>query len=611
VNVKRKVKKHKSSFDFDATITKIAQSISLDLSAHPVVTGWDQSLMYGPQQPGNTLTQSVLYYNRVQQADMLKKYVSVSDKELEDVKQERAYSKFRAVNSHMGHYSGKYNFPDPSLRVQRSVPRRSRILLRARAIVHSMLTPFTEDEYFLHCRNSHGTSIGVPYVDTSDEKKFKYPISCTAGVVSLFDRYLNWDANLDAAIKKLNCCAPTSVGRYDIVKGSRATTVAKNDEIRRMIALEGTINMFFQQGLMSLMYERMRSVGLDVDCLPDQHQELARLASISGSDATIDWSSASDCNHRELVEFLFPLKWFMAIDQVRSPYMEIEGEFVELNMISTMGNATTFPIETIVFWALGHAVLLEDGTPYTNSCYPEWGNLRRVSVFGDDCIVPTFIAKSFIATCVDVGFIINEEKSFYDEGSGFRESCGGDFLHGCNVRPFHLKCPSGTRDSDIEPWLYIQLNKVIKRYILYFDDLSYAEDKLVFRYCFSLFRELGIAVKVVPEFFPDDAGLKIGHDLSTFRTNYQFDMSPLWVDQNGTIKFNFLNYRLWEKGRKYDDLRLALWLRTPSQSEVSIKAKRTITAARQQSRAEMLYRTRRKGSYVVGASISSFWKVLF
>ena len=583
----KKRSKNDLLFDFDSVSTKLNHYITRDLSkAHADACSKKE------------IVPSTKLYMATQISHTLKQYVKQSCSGEEDEKAKKTYKKFYGVNDHISNFSARdISFPSINRRVTSSGDVSDKILIRARAIVHSLLTPFTQKEWDLACRNSKGSSIGVPYVDTSDERKFKYPISCTVRVKRLFNYYLQGDSRLRAALTTLNEGNSSEI--YDVVKGSRATTVPKNDDVRRFIAIEPTLNMFFQQGLMEMMYKRMKSKFLDVNSLPDIHRKLAYESSITSRNATIDFSQASDCTSIDLARFLLPRQWFHAIDQTRSPTITIDGVVEELNMISTMGNAVTFPLETIIFWALGHASVLEDQG--SNTLFPEWEDLRRVSVFGDDCILPTENAQTFMNVCEYVGYIVNKEKSFYDQ-KGFRESCGGDYYRGVDVRPFHLKSPNSNRKSSIEPWLYTCVNKVLKKYIQYFGPLTYVYDKEFFRYIFYLFDEIGVAVKPVPPYFPDDSGLKTV-DLDRLAKAYRITLSPVFSDKHGTKRFHFCNFRYRSYEKRSDDLKYTLWLRRPAITSASIVSRRRKVSI---PRNEDVF-DRRVGSYVVGVGLASDW----
>lgn len=501
---------------------------------------------------------------------------------------------------------------------------RTNIMVRAKAIARSILSPFSEDEWFKECKNSHGSSIGVPYVNTSVEQKFTYPISCTKRVKPLFDHYLTYDSCLKSAISVWNSSNPVQ-DWCNIVEGSRATTVPKSDTIRRMIAIEPTGNMFFQQGLMLMMYKRMAQYGLSVDVLPEAHKQLAWHSSLDGRKATIDFSSASDCVSMDLLEWLLPDRWFHVVDLTRCESMDVEGHLTKLNMSSTMGNAVTFPLETIVFYCLAQATRLEHMTN-SNSCFPEVEDRLECSVFGDDCVVPSEIANHFISICESVGFIVNKEKSFYDPEPGFRESCGGDYYRGWDVRPLHFKAPASARRNSLEPWLYTVYNKIIQKYITYFGSLSYLYEKKVFENLLAVCRKWKIKLKLVPTYYPDDSGLKIAFDFARFRSLYKFEFEPISIDKHGTMRFSYYRYvyrkviRVGKENLPYGqkrshDLAFANWIKSPVSEVDKFKTcfkgdtlDRIVVIERKLSQPSVeLFAKRRFGSYVVAVSKSAHW----
>jgi hypothetical protein len=339
----------------------------------------------------------------------------------------------------------------------------------------------------------------------------------------------------------------------------------------------------------------MRKVGLDVGNLPDQHKLLAMESSITGRNATIDWTSASDCVSIELLRWLIPPKWFSAINRVRCEKMSIMGTPVKLNMISTMGNAVTFPLETLVFWTYAQACCLHSDKT-NNSLFPEWEDLKRCSVFGDDCILPCDVAPLFIEVMTSVGFIINDEKSFYDDAGRFRESCGGDYLQGFNVRPCYLRGPTSTKKSALEPWLYIIFNSLHKKYMSYFGELKYVYDRELYKLMFGYFRKFDIQVKLVPDFFPDDAGLKMSDDILRIANVYRPRLSRIDISEHGTLSFLFCNFRYWKKQERHDDLRYAMWLKKPRMAKEP-KIQRKIRPQR------------KKGGYVVAKGLTCHWQV--
>lgn len=538
------------------------------------------------------LNDSVTLYAFNRQVDEFMKKFTVPGPSQEKLTEE-AYSKFLAVNAHMADTNSKLReeLKFESVRVLKSLPTEEKIHLRARALARSVLGSLDTESWFSECKNSGGTSLGVSYSDTSEEAKFSYPMSTTKHAKRIFELYLSWDHELANAIVEHNECTPLGE-RYDIVDSSRATTVDKSDSARRFIAIEPTCNMFLQQGLMQLMYERLAEFGLDVQRLPDQHRRMARYGSIHRDIATVDWSSASDCVSIELLRWLLPPEWFRAVSLVRSPNVAINGTSVELHMISSMGNATTFPLETLVFWTYAvamHQTLLTD----SNSLFPEWEDLTNCSVFGDDCIVPSTMDTQYMDFMVELGFIVNKEKSCYGPMQ-FRESCGGDYLNGYDIRPYFVKAPSSTRKSALEPWLYIITNALLKKYKQYFGELSYVYDKELWRVIFELFSRYKINIKLVPGEYPDDSGLKIAHDIERFHRHYPLKLSRIDKSLHGTYrfqycKFQYRNSRTWNETLRY-----------------SLKLRKFVMTTRKSPHETPI---RRLGGYVLAKGVTAHWDV--
>lgn len=583
--------KARQLFDPDEIATIISQATNRDLSV--INTVYDDTHPLGK-------------YAEDQSKDLLKKYCGLTTDT--DALTLAAYEKFKAVNIHMG--SVDRDFVPPSApRIISTVPTLDKILMKARAIMHTVCSTFDEDEWFFRCQHGPGTSIGTSFADSSLEAKFTYPISITPRVAPLMERYLLHDFTTRRAVLDFNSACPVS-GRYSYVMGSRATTVDKTNSARRMIAIEPTGNMFFQQGLMDMLYERMEQVGLDVEFLQHEHRERARIASITSQEATIDWSSASDCVSRELLRWLLPPKWFWAVDLVRCTTMEICGEDTELNMFSTMGNATTFPLETLIFFTIGHALLdLRDGN---TSLFVDYNyDWKRVSAFGDDCIVPTRIAKEYIKTLEQVGFIVNTEKSFYSEDEGFRESCGGDYYRGYDVRPFHLKAPTTTKLSSLEPWLYIIGNRLIQKYISCFGRLSYIYEKEFFRKLVELFNRFEIKIKLVPTIMPDDSGLKIAFDLLRFSRHYpEAKFAKVKVSRHGTVAYSYCRFIYRDNEEQFEHLHLAYALKAISRRNVIEPDSTGLFPVPTRIKPEEEWRSQKhKGGYVVAKGITCHWHV--
>jgi len=109
-----------------------------------------------------------------------------------------------------------------------------------------------------------------------------------------------------------------------------------------------------------------------------------------------------------------------------------------------MGNGFTFELETLLFVALSAAVAkLIPG--------------RDLFVYGDDILIPSAADRDVRAVLEAFGFEVNQEKSF--SSGPFRESCGGDFFLGYNVRSCFA-----TKDMDNSlQWIALH-NELVRRW---------------------------------------------------------------------------------------------------------------------------------------------------
>jgi hypothetical protein len=222
------------------------------------------------------------------------------------------------------------------------------------------------------------------------------------------------------------------------VRPARLGFAPKTSKTDRTICVEPSLNALGQKGIGSYMKDRLGLYGVN---LRDQrrNQRLARLGSENGSFATIDLSSASDTVSYALVMSLLPAEWFDLLDHFRSESVEFGEELVELEKFSSMGNAYTFELESLIFYSLALAVcdhLNLLGMPV----FLENGALSKgfpIEVYGDDIIVPVGAYSLLEKVLTWCGFELNSKKSFCH--GYFRESCGADWFFGFDVRPWYLK----------------------------------------------------------------------------------------------------------------------------------------------------------------------------
>lgn len=252
---------------------------------------------------------------------------------------------------------------------------------------------------------------------------------------------------------------------HEVVRGSRITSVPKDATIDRGIEIQPAGNIYLQLGVGRYMKRRLTVWGLPLNghfephCLSEwrsdkqhadcqlRHRKMAREASLSGGWATIDLSSASDTVAYELVKWVLPEDWFMVLDQLRCSHTLCpDGAYRGLERFSSMGNGFTFELQTLIFSALVWAV---------SECVPGDGR-DCFSVFGDDIIVPTRHANRVVEMLEYLGFRTNVRKTFVT--GLFKESCGGDYFCGLDVRAIYVK----NTDS---PLTWISLHNSLKRWV--------------------------------------------------------------------------------------------------------------------------------------------------
>lgn len=223
---------------------------------------------------------------------------------------------------------------------------------------------------------------------------------------------------------------------YEVVQGSRLSFVPKTTEISRTICTEPLCNMLFQKGIAAILEKRIRQVvSIDLSNQADKNRLLAQLGSKTGQFGTIDLSSASDSMSSTLVREFFPDHVVQWLEIARSPVTILpDGSVEELHMVSSMGNAFTFPLQTLLFASLVYGVYRAYGIQFRR---PDNQSLGNFAVFGDDIIVLGSTYGAVVRLLCLCGFSVNVDKSF-NEGF-FRESCGRDYYLGYNVRGVYIK----------------------------------------------------------------------------------------------------------------------------------------------------------------------------
>lgn len=302
-----------------------------------------------------------------------------------------------------------------------------KVLFKARDTVNATLGRLDLDDVFREAKHGPGVSVGIRGDLTSDF--FKYSCDSWTGT-NCARKYLGYAYLHDTRI-------PSDL-EYEGVEWNEVQSVPKDFMTRRMIAIEPTFNAYAQLGAGRVMARKIKAV-LHHD-LTDQgaNRRAAFEASMTGGYATLDLSSASDTIASALVGTMLAEvpDWLTFLEDIRSPTYRYgaDGEQQVYQKWSSMGNGYTFPLQTLIYSALIRGVL-----------HYQRGQVKPFWVYGDDLIVPTEIVPALSSVLTMLGFKLNNDKSFWD--GPFRESCGGDFWCGIDVRPFYLKMIPSNRDD--------------------------------------------------------------------------------------------------------------------------------------------------------------------
>jgi hypothetical protein len=276
-----------------------------------------------------------------------------------------------------------------------------------------------------------GASVGALGQDFYT-KLFASPLSCTSP--TLYNMYRRCVSRHDRWSEAENLRS-LAFGDYSLVKGNSLSFAKKTTEIARAICKEPTLNMWYQLACYNRLSARLKGrFGIDLATQQFRNRVLACRGSKDETYATIDLESASDSMSRSMLRYLLPKEVYRDLDLLRSPFCRLPDETqVQLELFSSMGNGFTFPLQTVVFAAVVSSVYEWLKIP---ALRPDtgWGNF---GVFGDDIVCTTQSYRLIVKVLNILGFTVNIEKSFAE--GPFRESCGGDYFLGKNVRGVYFK----------------------------------------------------------------------------------------------------------------------------------------------------------------------------
>lgn len=386
------------------------------------------------------------------------------------------------------------------------------------------------DDLFSRLETGPGAAVGAISNDFYS-KLFAGPLTTTSQ--GLYRAYRNYVRNF-AEWSNAEIIRKDQFGEGVVVEGNRLQFVPKTRDISRTICIEPNLNMCVQLGMASFLTDRLTSYfGINIKKgkegpQPDINRDLAMRGSRFGTYSTIDLESASDSLSLGMLKEVLPRDFYHWLEFLRSPTMSLpDGRRVALNMMSTMGNGYTFPLQTMLFACVVTAAARARGFHLER---PRAASDGTFGVFGDDIIVPThchyfthsslkkgegnsklWTSEKMFVNYGDVllrdvlrllrllGFKVNSSKSFFE--GPFRESCGADFFRGQPVRGVYVKTLRTTQSR------FVVLN-LLNRW-------SSRTGILLTRTVRRLLRS--VPFMTVPIWESDDAGVKVPYSLVRHR----------------------------------------------------------------------------------------------
>lgn len=345
------------------------------------------------------------FFKRLYQVEnFLKRYVALEDTYSQHELEKRAIESFKQDQR-------SYGLP-------KALPKfATEHLAQAKKEIAYILGNFSYQDLMPVCKFGKRAAAGLPAADSYLHKRVRRLTYSNIHQLDVFRYCTIGDFNLRRCLGK-----PTKVQCVSY------TTVPKSYKAQRGIAPDTIIGGYLSQGLGKLIRERLEtSTHIDLSRAQEVHKYQALRASRSGAYATIDMSKASDSFTWDHIEQLIPETWWNALRAVRTSKIKIGGQTLPLTSYMLMGSGHTFPLQTVMFYGLAVSSLKLTKTKGT------------VYVFGDDIIMPSRCVMPFMKSMERLGFTINRSKSFWT--GKFRESCGGDFYDGIDVRP---AMPEGT-----------------------------------------------------------------------------------------------------------------------------------------------------------------------
>lgn len=339
-----------------------------------------------------------------------------------------------------------------------------------RPVADYLLQGFSFDRAILP---SHGNgAVSEEGCRTSEEKNSVLTSTVSQAIVSVYDGQHR--RHYDAITSALPLLGALSTAHSRIDRAARLKFVTKDYKSVRSICMEPTAYQWLQQGLRVQLEGHFAKHEFVRLCVRLKDQGINRSGSMFGSYtgrvSTIDLSSASDSVLWLLIKRMVPpgIAFHLAIsrsDRVLLP----DGTEFKISKFAPMGSALCFPTQCLVYLTVITYVGIcqaygrdyrkpgaLDGVgirPFEAFCpRPNYWDDKDTRfhlpiVYGDDMITDYRITSNVMSALRELGFKVNEGKSFTLPTSPIRESCGKYHFLGNDITPFRLKIPVLSMDG--------------------------------------------------------------------------------------------------------------------------------------------------------------------
>lgn len=362
------------------------------------------------------------------------------------------------------------------------------VLSRARSFAKKILGEYDEEEHMSLCRFGKRASVGSPKQRSRlDQKLQDNPLTGSAQHISWFTkRYLPTDPLLRSILQQ----RPKGP-MLEMCDTLTNTNVPKSWKSLRSIMPNTLVGGFYTYGLGKMLQNRLKGCGLNLKTLQSEHKILAQISSTSRKLTTADLSAASDSFTSALLNAILPRKWFNVVKYGRVPNVKVGDSVMHMNSFMGMGIGFTFTTQTLVFYCLLKAIADLLGISGT------------ISVYGDDLIYPSSMHRYVSIIFPALGFNLNMDKTFCEEF--FRESCGGDYYRGTDVRPFQPEgCGRLVRRTEYLGLIYKTINGLLRRW-------DRTEINMTLEYLYKEVLRCSDSIFQVPPGYPDYSGIVVSN----------------------------------------------------------------------------------------------------